>query len=74
MLFSCAAAQNEIELMEAKMGDRVPIEKAHTGMCNNKPLDPYMLIDRVSNTVICFHQLDIEFFLIHMHRRSIDIK
>ena len=48
LLFLTAAyAQNEVELMEAKKADRAHHGSVNVGMCNNKPLDPYMLIARV---------------------------
>lgn len=49
LLVSFTAAQDQIELMEAKMAERAHHDGAKKGMCNNKPLDPRMLIARVSD-------------------------
>ena len=52
LFVSCAVAQDEIELMEATMAEKVHHLGANKGMCNNKPLDPYMLIERVSSNTM----------------------
>ena len=47
LFFSAVYAQNEIDLMDAKKAERAHHGSVNVGMCNNKPLDPYMLIARV---------------------------
>ena len=62
LFFSAVSAQNEIDLMDAKKAERVVHGGLIAGMCNNKPLDPHMLISRVRRL------RDVKsFFIIYSH-------